>query len=57
MRHTVLIPVACFLCKGAEGSDCGSVFLEGKSFEEFIYRLRGMRKEGGREGGKGGLGD
>lgn len=48
VRHTVLIPVACFLCKGVEGSDRGSVFLEGKSFEAFIYRPRGIRK--GRKG-------
>lgn len=25
VRHIVLIPVACFPRKGAEGSDCGSV--------------------------------
>ena len=49
VRHTVLIPVACFLCKGTEESDCGSVILEGKSFEVFIYRPRGMRKREGRE--------
>lgn len=59
VRHSVLILMACFLCKydmrpltRVLRGEIVVVYLEGESFEVFIYRPKGISKEEEKEGGR-----